>query len=238
MGRKRMFSIGLVLAVACAFGYATAFASTGATTQRVTVTMTEFKFKLSKKKINTGTVIFTVVNKGKIAHDFKINGKKTKSIKPGHKATLKVVFKKKKTYAYLCTLPGHAAAGMKGRLAVGVKVTPPPTTTTTSGGGGGTAATCTSPQTTTVKVDEYEYGFGLSTGTSVACGTVTFQQSNSGTVAHNFALEGVAGATGAIIDPGASTSFTVSLTPGKYTYICDVSGHAAAGMIGTLTVTG
>jgi uncharacterized cupredoxin-like copper-binding protein len=238
MGRTRMFSIGLVLVVAGAFGYATAFASTGAKTQRVTVTMTEFKFKLSKTKITTGTVIFTVVNKGKIAHDFKINGKRTPSIKPGHKATLKVIFKKKKTYAYLCTLPGHASAGMKGRLAVGVKPTPPPTTTTTSGGGGGTAATCTSPQATTVKVDEYEFGFGLSTGASVPCGTVTFQQSNSGTVAHNFALEGVANATGAIIDPGKSTTFTVSLTPGKYTYICDVSGHAAAGMIGTLTVTG
>jgi nitrite reductase (NO-forming) len=234
-----MLSFGLVLVIAAAFGYATAFAKSGATTpQRVTVTMTEFKFKLSKTKVNTGTVIFTVVNKGKIAHDFKINGKKTPTIAPGHKATLKVIFKKKGTYAYLCTLPGHAAAGMKGRLGVGIKATPPPTTTTSSGGGGTTAATCTSPQTTTVSVDEYEYGFDLKPGTTIPCGTVTFNQSNSGTIAHNFALEGVAGATGAIINPGQTATFTVALKPGKYTYICDVSGHAAAGMIGTLTVTG
>jgi plastocyanin len=127
---------------------------------------------------------------------------------------------------------------MKGRLGVGVAPTPAPTTT--SGGGGGTppAATCTNPQSTTVTVDEYEYGFQLTPGSTIPCGTVTFKQSNSGSVAHNFALEGVAGATGAIIDPGQSTSFTVVLAPKSYTYICDVSGHAQLGMLGTLVVTG
>jgi nitrite reductase (NO-forming) len=198
--------------------------------------MTDFKFKLSKSKVNTGTVVFTVVNRGKIAHDFKINGKKTLRLAPGKKATLKVVFKKKGTYAYLCTIPGHAAAGMKGRLGVGVKATPAPTTTA-GGGGGGTAATCTSPQASTVTVDEFEYGFTLSSN-SVPCGAITFKQSNSGSVTHNFDLQGVNGAVGALIGPGQATSFTVTLVPGKDTYVCDVSGHIEAGMIGTLTVTG
>ena len=48
-----------------------------ATTTHVKVTMTDFKFKLSRTSVPTGTVVFTVVNKGKIAHDFKIAGKKT-----------------------------------------------------------------------------------------------------------------------------------------------------------------
>jgi nitrite reductase (NO-forming) len=232
-----MLLLALALVVAAVSGYATAFANTAAPVQRVTVTMTDFKFKLSKTKVNAGTVIFTVVNRGKISHDFKINGKKTVRLVPGKKATLKVVFKKKGTYAYLCTIPGHAAAGMKGRLGVGIAPAPAPTTT---GGGGGSkpAATCTSPQSTTVTVDEYEYGFQLSPGSTIPCGTVTFKQSNSGSVAHNFALEGVPGGTGAVIDPGASTSFTVTLTPANYTYICDVSGHAQLGMLGTLIVTG
>jgi nitrite reductase (NO-forming) len=231
-----MLLLGLMLVAASAGGVATAFAKTQASVQTVTVTMTEFKFKLSKTKVNTGTVVFTVVNKGKIAHDFKINGKKTPSIKPGHKATLKVVFKKKGTYAYVCTLPGHASAGMKGRLGVGVKATPPPTTTS-GGGGGGTTATCTNPQTTTVDVDEYEYGYTLSTST-IPCGTVTFNQSNSGQIAHNFDIQDVAGANGAIINPGEKTTFTVTLAPGTYTYLCLVSGHAQAGMIGTFKVSG
>ncbi len=51
-------------------------------------------------------------------HDFKIAGKKTPLIKPGKSATLKVTLKKHKKYAYLCTVPGHAAAGMKGTFTV------------------------------------------------------------------------------------------------------------------------
>src|SRR5213075_1500753 len=59
----------------------------------VTDTASEFKFKLS--------------NKGKISHDFKINGKKTPLIKPGKSAKLSVTFKAGK-FKYLCTVPGHA----------------------------------------------------------------------------------------------------------------------------------
>ena len=103
-----------------------------ATPTKITVTMTEFKFKLSKKTVPaTGTVIFTVVNKGKVAHDFKINGKKTAKLAPGKSAKLTVKFTKKGKFAYVCTLPGHASAGMKGTLPVDTKATPPPATTTT-----------------------------------------------------------------------------------------------------------
>ena len=58
---------------------------------------------------------FVVKNKGSESHDFKIRGKKTRMIAPGSSATLKVVFAKGK-FPYLCTVPGHAAAGMKGVL--------------------------------------------------------------------------------------------------------------------------
>jgi uncharacterized cupredoxin-like copper-binding protein len=108
-----------------------------AKTTKVTVTMTEFKFKLSRASVPTGTVIFTVVNKGQVAHDFKIAGKKTPKIAPGKSAKLTVTFKKAGKNGYLCTLPGHAAAGMKGVLPVGSKgtTTSPATTTapTTTG---------------------------------------------------------------------------------------------------------
>ena len=128
-----------VLAVA-GVGAGAIFSSSGGSasaavspTTKVTVTMTEFKFKLSKSKVPLGTVIFTVVNKGKVAHDFKINGKKTPRIAPGKSAKLTVKFTKSGNIAYLCTLPGHAAAGMKGTLAIGKAVVAPPTTPTTTG---------------------------------------------------------------------------------------------------------
>ena len=91
------------------------------TATAVTVTAgkpAEFHFVLSKKTVKHGAVTFKVVNKGNLPHDFKIAGKKTKLISPGKSATLKVTFKKAGKYAYLCTVPGHAAAGMKGTLKV------------------------------------------------------------------------------------------------------------------------
>jgi uncharacterized cupredoxin-like copper-binding protein len=40
------------------------------------------------------------------------------AVSPGGTSTLKVTFKKPGSYEYLCTLPGHAALGMKGILKV------------------------------------------------------------------------------------------------------------------------
>jgi uncharacterized cupredoxin-like copper-binding protein len=92
-------------------------ARTHATGAAVTVTATEFHFKLSKTSVPHGSVTFTLVNKGKLGHDFKIGGKKTAVIAPGKTAKLTVTLKAGKA-AYLCTVPGHAAAGMKGTLTV------------------------------------------------------------------------------------------------------------------------
>jgi len=88
-----------------------------ATATTVTVTMKEFKFVLSKKTVPHGTVTFKLVNKGKLKHDFKIAGKKSKLISPSKSGKLIVTLKKGKL-SYLCTVPGHAAAGMKGKLTV------------------------------------------------------------------------------------------------------------------------
>ena len=110
-------AVSLVAAVS-AFGGSS---SAAATTVTVTVTLgkpSEFKITLSKKTIAKGATTFKVTNKGGVSHDFKIAGKKTPSLKTGKAAPpLKVTLKQGK-YAYLCTLPGHAAAGMKGTLTV------------------------------------------------------------------------------------------------------------------------
>jgi uncharacterized cupredoxin-like copper-binding protein len=84
----------------------------------VTVAASEFKFKLSKTSVPKGSVTFVVTNKGKTAHDFKIDGKKTPRLQPGKSAKLVVTFAKAGKFPYLCTVPGHAAAGMKGTLTV------------------------------------------------------------------------------------------------------------------------
>src|SRR5688500_19070339 len=104
-----------------------AVSSLGSADAPVPVTVTagkpaEFKFTLNKKTQTKGTaaltVSFKVTNKGAISHDFKIAGKKTKSLAKGKTQTLTVKFTKKGKFAYLCTLPGHAAGGMKGTFTI------------------------------------------------------------------------------------------------------------------------
>ncbi len=108
-------AVALVAAVSAFGGSRTASATTvGITAGKPS----EFHFTLSKKTIVKGVTTFKVTNKGTISHDFKIAGKKTASIKAGKAATLKITFKKAGKFPYLCTLPGHAAGGMKGTLTV------------------------------------------------------------------------------------------------------------------------
>jgi uncharacterized cupredoxin-like copper-binding protein len=114
--RRITFAV-LLLAVTAVVAGPALGARSHATLTAVTVTATEFKFKLSKTAVTHGTVVFTLVNKGKLPHDFKIGGKKTPTVKPGKSAKLTVTLKAGKA-AYLCTVPGHAAAGMKGTLKV------------------------------------------------------------------------------------------------------------------------
>jgi uncharacterized cupredoxin-like copper-binding protein len=82
-------------------------------TTTVKVTAKEYKFVLSRKSAPHGVVVFKVVNKGVLAHDFKIAGKKTPLLKHGKSATLRVTLKKG-TYPYICTVKHHTMYGMKG----------------------------------------------------------------------------------------------------------------------------
>jgi uncharacterized cupredoxin-like copper-binding protein len=120
MTRPRISSIGAALigAVLLSGGGANG-AQHKTSPTKISVTATEFRFKLTKLSVRHGTVVvFTVKNKGSIGHDFKIAGKKTKVLGAGKSATLRVTFKKAGKYRYVCTVPGHAAAGMKGSFRV------------------------------------------------------------------------------------------------------------------------
>jgi uncharacterized cupredoxin-like copper-binding protein len=118
------FRMGSALVVLiAAFSLVAAVAAFGGSSATTTVAVTagkpgEFNFTLSKKVALKGTLVFKVANKGTINHDFKIAGKRTPILGSGKIATLRVVIAKAGKYAYLCTLPGHAAGGMKGTFTV------------------------------------------------------------------------------------------------------------------------
>ncbi len=134
MTRDHVAPAAALCALALVFtAVASARPAAHAKTTRVAVTAgkpSEFAFTLSKKSVPVGRVVFTVANKGKIAHTFKVcsspsggkanacKGKGTKLISPATSAKLTIVFAKQGRYEYLCTVPGHAAAGMKGVLKV------------------------------------------------------------------------------------------------------------------------
>jgi uncharacterized cupredoxin-like copper-binding protein len=221
-------TVGLAAGVFAPGGSATP--TTSAATVRITVNMFEFRYTLSKRSVPAGsTVIFKVVNKGKIAHDFKIAGKKTKQLAPGKSQLVTVKFAKKGKYTYLCTLPGHASNGMKGVFGVGVAA-PPPAATTAPAPPAGTIGSAS----TTVQVDMFEYRFVLSQPT-VPSGHVTFVITNRGQEPHNFSLTSVK--VGKILTTGQTETYTVDLPARTYEYVCDVPFHIGFGMTGNLPVT-
>jgi uncharacterized cupredoxin-like copper-binding protein len=102
-----------LIALACLAVPALASSSHATGTTVKVAALDTLKFTLSTKTVKAGSVTFVVTNKGQLAHDFKIAGKKTALLKHGQTAKLTVTLKKGK-FAYSCTVPGHAAAGMKG----------------------------------------------------------------------------------------------------------------------------
>lgn len=66
---------------------------------------------------------------------------------------------------------------------------------------------------------------------------LTFEVTNSGKTAHNFAIQG--GPATEMLEGGESDTLEAdALKAGTYTFICEVQGHADGGMKGTLTVFG
>jgi plastocyanin len=79
---------------------------------------------------------------------------------------------------------------------------------------------------------------------TATAGPVALEMPNTSGVSHNLAVEaGAHGASGSGPVLGASqyvakgtASVQVTLKPGSYTFFCQVPGHRAAGMFGTITV--
>jgi mono/diheme cytochrome c family protein len=117
--RSHIYVLGTVGALVLAFA-AQAFASANATTATKTITVTagDYHFKFTSKTAPVGSVLFVVKNVGKVNHTFKVNGKVTPLIKPKTTVKLTVKFAKAGTFAYLSTVAGQAAQGMKGTFAV------------------------------------------------------------------------------------------------------------------------
>ena len=130
---RRLLALGVLAACAVSLAALPPLALSATRTSTVTVSVTpasEFSFKLSTKTVRLGSVTFKFTNSGVLPHDLKVcagagngtatacTGKATPLADPGTTHALTVTFTKVGKYEYLCTVPGHAAAGMKGLLTV------------------------------------------------------------------------------------------------------------------------
>jgi plastocyanin len=76
---------------------------------------------------------------------------------------------------------------------------------------------------------------------SATAGPITITMTNASGIAHNVAIQQGTGPTGPVlghtpITTKGTDSLKLTLKPGTYTFFCEVPGHRAAGMFGTLTV--
>jgi plastocyanin len=103
-----------------------------------------------------------------------------------------------------------------------------PATTGGGGGGGGSTVKISADPSGALKYEQ--------TDVSATAGSITIDFTNMSSLPHDVTIEGngASGATDQITD--STTSTTVDLDPGTYTFFCSVDGHRAAGMEGTLTV--
>ena len=127
---------------------------------------------------------------------------------------------------------------------------PAPSTTATSAANQSSTPTVAGGSVT---VDMRDYRFAPSALTARA-GKLTIKATNTGHQEHELVLvrtnaapdaipskggkASEAGSVGEISErePGASGTHTFELTPGKYVFLCNVDGHYAAGMRGSLVV--
>jgi plastocyanin len=103
------------------------------------------------------------------------------------------------------------------------------TTAGGGGGGGGETLQLAADPSGALKFDK--------TSLEATAGNVTIDFTNDSSLPHDVELQGP-GVDGEGTDTitGSSTSVTLDLQPGEYTFYCSVDGHRAAGMEGKLVV--
>jgi plastocyanin len=98
---------------------------------------------------------------------------------------------------------------------------------------GGVAA---EPDGAALHVEADEFSFSPN-DLAAAAGTVAIEYVNVGAIPHTLLIEGVDALKLSVQNEGDVDAGSVRLEPGRYTLYCDVAGHRASGMEGTLTVS-
>jgi Cu+-exporting ATPase len=120
--RDAAFLLGVaVLALSIAGGVLAADRAFDGASQRVAITASQFRFQPAEVSVKAGDwVLVEFTNDDSVVHDWMVDGIPNVDVaaRPGQTARLRFVIDEPGTYEVMCSIPGHAEAGMVGMLMV------------------------------------------------------------------------------------------------------------------------
>ena len=122
MTRRALLVVPLALAAAALPACAGGERATRARDGRVAVAIDDFRYRPQVIRAEPGTLRFDLVNRGRLAHTFRVSRKgqlvaKVSSLLPGDRATKRVRVRAGE-YRFFCALSNHEELGMYGTLVV------------------------------------------------------------------------------------------------------------------------
>ena len=120
--RDAAFLVGVaIIALAIAGGVLAADRAFDGVSQQVTITGRDFRFEPAEVTVRAGEwVVVEFTNDDTVIHDWMVEGIPNVDVpaRPGQTARLRFVLDEPGTYMVMCSIPGHAEAGMVGTLVV------------------------------------------------------------------------------------------------------------------------
>ena len=192
-------------------------------------------------------VTLTLRNEGVAAHNFSIDTLGIDVPLPPGEETEITINAPAGEYEYYCTEPGHKDIGMVGTLIVTADGAATPAVSPEEGAPASEEAADADAAAPAAEEDASAAATGEAASVvshdiffdpkelSIPADTdVTVSLPNEGVTLHNFAIDELG--IDVDIDPGATQEVVINAPAGTYEYYCNVPGHKAAGMVGTLTV--
>lgn len=185
-------------------------------------------------------VTILLPNLGATAHNFSIDALDVSVNIPAGE-TAEVTFTAPEgEYEYYCNVPGHKEAGMVGTLiARPMAAADEPATVDENAAqdevdAAQEAAGETPAEATEQVVTSFDIYYEPTEIAIPADTDVPFSLPNDGVSAHNFSIDALD--ISVDIQPGETAQTVINAPAGTYEYYCNVPGHKAAGMVGTLVV--
>jgi uncharacterized cupredoxin-like copper-binding protein/mono/diheme cytochrome c family protein len=212
-----------------------------ATSDQFTVESHDIAFVPTEIEVPSDTeVTILLPNLGASPHNFSIDELDVSvDIAPGETKEVTITAPEGE-YEYYCNIPGHKEAGMVGTLisrpmaAADEPATADEDAAADEDQAAEEAAGEAQDAATAQNVTSFDIYFEPTEVTIPANTDVPFTLPNDGAAAHNFSIDEL----GVSVDqaPGSTQETVINAPPGTYEYYCNVPGHKAAGMVGTLVV--